>query len=216
MAGLLLDDSEDGSSPFELPEKILNPSQFTVIYRNESGLALNNSNDSVRILTPDGDTIDEVGYEKTKEGLSYQRIIAINPSTGASEEEWQWGEPTAGSENIFLYKITTAVIEFSSGILSTKDGEFKTSKLETSAELTSTIFRPDTEITITYQTLNGENEITSFELREAKTEETEITIENTSEPLYKKLLPYLTTLFAVALLSLYEAKKSAKEKRHTT
>lgn len=213
--GILLDDSEDGSSPFELPETVLAPYEFTVIYRSESGIALNNSSDSVRLLTPDEEIIDEIEYEKTKEGISYQLVTSINPTTGISEEQWQWDTPTEGSENTGSFHLETKIIEYSEGILSTESGTFQTSNLEEGTELLETIFQPETEITITYRTINGENQITSYEL-ETKEEESMIAIqvENEKQPLYKELLPYIVTVLAVVLLSIYEIKNQKTEIRN--
>ena len=209
LAGLLLDDSEDGSTPFELPEIELGPSEFTIIYRSESGLSLNNSSDSARILTPDETVIDEVKYEKTKEGLSYQLIKTLDPTTGEIDQIWEWNTPSPEAENTYLYTIKTVVSEFDSEsetlttITDNQTFQFRTTNLETSEELTSTILAPGTEITLTYQTIDGENQITNFEI-ETQEESGTIIIENEPDPLYKRLLPYITTILATVLLSIYE------------
>lgn len=216
LAGLLLDDSEDGSSPFELPETILEPLEFAIFYRSESSLALNNSSDSVRILTPQETVLDEVEYEKTKEGLSYQLTESLNPLTEEKTLDWKWNTPSPGTENIATYTLTTTVIEFTPelNLLITETNnqtyEFQTLKLDISEELTNTVFQKGAELTLTYQTINGENEITDFEIEMPEAETSTITIENSEEPLYKQLLPYITTILAVILLSIFESRKQRK------
>ncbi len=209
LQGLLLDDNEDGSSPYEIPSIEIAPLGYAVISRSDSKIALNNSNDSARILTPNGDVLTSVEYEKTEEGLSYQLITIINTLTGETSEEWQWAEPTEGTTNNSIYNISGQIEEFDSltSALKIKSAEktyeFDTSNLDLSEELLGTTFQPETEITLLYRTINGENQIENFEIKNESTQSI-IEIENTAEPLYKQLLPYATTILAIVLLGIYE------------
>lgn len=94
LSGWFLDDSENGSKPYQIKEgtKIL-PGEYLVFKREETKIVLNNNFDSVRILDPEGNLFFEVFYEKPKEGFSY----AIDENN-----EWHWTSIfTPGKKNIF-------------------------------------------------------------------------------------------------------------------
>jgi hypothetical protein len=77
-----LDDEEGGSKPYAFPSPLyLNSLEAYTVRRNESGLALNNDRDSVRIFSPLGHLIDSVDYEKAKEGDIYIR---------GDDGKWSW------------------------------------------------------------------------------------------------------------------------------
>ena len=209
LAGLLLDDCEDGSSPYELPEIEIAPLSYAVIYRPDSKISLNNSNDSARILTPEEKVLSSVEYEKTTEGLSYQLVQIINAATGEAREEWQWTEPTEGTTNKSIYSLRTIVTEFITltETLITENDTFSTSSLNISEELKETTFQPETEMELLYETINGENQIIDFEILNEEETQLTIEIESTEKPLYDRLLPYIVTVLAVGLLAIYESRK---------
>ncbi|MDD5291175.1 MAG: lamin tail domain-containing protein [Patescibacteria group bacterium] len=93
LLGWQLDDIEGGSQPYKISSDLwLEPGDFYLLERNESGLALNNSNESVRLFNNLGDLIDEVGYEKSYSGESYSRD---------KNGKWFWTTAlTPGEENI--------------------------------------------------------------------------------------------------------------------
>jgi len=69
-----LDDGEAGSKPYRFDSDLwLEPGSFYAVDRADSGLALNNSNESVRLFDNLVELIDEVYYEKSFEGESYAR-----------------------------------------------------------------------------------------------------------------------------------------------
>lgn len=69
-----VDDIEGGSKPYRFVSDIwLNPNEFYVLERLESGLALNNSNESVRLFDNFEELIEEIEYEKAIEGKSFSR-----------------------------------------------------------------------------------------------------------------------------------------------
>ncbi len=67
-----IDDQEDGSSPFIFPSNsLIGPEQFLVLRRSITKIALNNDNDQVRLLYPDGSLATEVNYlAEKKQGFS--------------------------------------------------------------------------------------------------------------------------------------------------
>jgi len=88
-----LDDQDGGSSPFIFPENsLIAPNQFLVLVRPITKIALNNDNDQVRLIYPDGSIATEVNYlAEKKEGFS----IAFDGNN------YLWTKiPTPGSVNI--------------------------------------------------------------------------------------------------------------------
>ena len=72
LLGWKIDDQINGSSSYTfLEEVIINPNSFLILNRNETNITLNNTNDSVRILTPLGDIWQEITYDNIPEGSSY-------------------------------------------------------------------------------------------------------------------------------------------------
>ena len=88
-----LDDQEDGSSPFVFPaNSLIAPKQFLVIRRPISKISLNNDQDQVRLIYPDGSLATEVSYAgESKQGFS----VAFDGL------DYFWTKiPTPGSANI--------------------------------------------------------------------------------------------------------------------
>lgn len=218
LQGLLMDDGEDGSKPYELPSITIESGEYAIVYRSESGISLNNSDDSARILTPDGKILSEVKYEKTKEGLSYQLIKIVDIVTGETEEKWEWTDATESFANKTMFRIETGIKEFDelTGTLKTSTGEifyeFDTSSLSLNEELKKTTFEPKKTVELLYETVNGNNQVIDFKIKD-NTEPAVIEIEYTEKPLYNKLLPYLTTVLAVILLAIYEKLQRSDTKK---
>ncbi len=78
----------DKSKSFLLDDFRISPKSFFVLYRPTTGLALNNSNESVYLHDPFEALIDSVSYEATTEGASLNR-----------EAPWYEAEPSPGQEN---------------------------------------------------------------------------------------------------------------------
>lgn len=90
---LKLDDEEGGSRTYTIPEgTLLGGLSYASFSRTETGIALNNTGDSVRLLYPDGSIISSVTYESVIEGASYVKD---------SFDSWiQTQSPTPGIKNI--------------------------------------------------------------------------------------------------------------------
>jgi PKD repeat protein len=88
-----LDDNEGGSRPFDLKEDYwLDPGAYFLFDREETGLALNNTVDAVRLLNRAGEVVDFVEYRDVSENASMAR---------ANDGEWQWSlESTPGEANV--------------------------------------------------------------------------------------------------------------------
>lgn len=70
-----LDDAEGGSSPYHIPTGVvLAAGAVRSFYAAETKLALNNSSDSVRLISPDGKVQGQFRYDKTVAGASYNRL----------------------------------------------------------------------------------------------------------------------------------------------
>ena len=96
--GWWLDDIGDGGSrPMDLPSVTIDPGGFAVFFRSWTHIALNDTGDSVRLLTPDFVTIDEVSYLKVRAyNLSYGRLPDGSRHLGYG----LW--PTPGQPNLFF------------------------------------------------------------------------------------------------------------------
>lgn len=94
ISSLKLDDDEAGSRIYTIPENtFIKASEYKVFGRQDTGLALNNTSDSVRILYPDGTVVAEISYDDVLEGHAYVRN---------DEGQWVWTSVlTPGEENIF-------------------------------------------------------------------------------------------------------------------
>lgn len=72
ISGFQLDDAEGGSKPYTIPENtIIKPGQYLAFFRPQTKIALNNSDESVRLIAPNGTIADLAYYEESKEGQSY-------------------------------------------------------------------------------------------------------------------------------------------------
>jgi hypothetical protein len=76
LKGWWLDDvANGGSAPYDLPGVTISPGGFAVFFHTKSKIALNDSGDTVRLLAPDGRTIDQISYLRIRAaGLSYGRL----------------------------------------------------------------------------------------------------------------------------------------------
>lgn len=66
---------------------------FLVIYRKDGSVSLNNGGDTIQLLNPNDEIVDEVSYPEIDEGWVYQRYPDGNSSWSESNE------PTAGAAN---------------------------------------------------------------------------------------------------------------------
>lgn len=92
LLGLLIDDMDGGSKPYALPDISIPALGYYIVHRKDSGIALNNSGDSVRFLSIDGKVLYELVYEGSIEGAAY-----VPDELG----NWMWSmSPSPGSINI--------------------------------------------------------------------------------------------------------------------
>ncbi|MBN1584915.1 lamin tail domain-containing protein [Candidatus Uhrbacteria bacterium] len=90
LTGWKLDDAEGGSKPFNLGGLTVPADGLLLIAKSESGLALNNGGDEVRLLLPDGSLADSVSYQAAPVGRSFARI----------GDGWAWtDQPSPGTAN---------------------------------------------------------------------------------------------------------------------
>jgi PKD repeat protein len=90
LLGWQLDDQDGGSKAYSFATStIISSNSFLVIDRSVSQITLNNTEDSVRLLTPVNEAWQEVKYEKIPEGQSYawdlvnsEWFVSNNPSPG--------------------------------------------------------------------------------------------------------------------------------------
>lgn len=76
LSGWQLDDAANGgSAPFTFPVgTVIGEHGFVVLYGRDTGLALNNSSDDVRLLKPTGDVADTISYSGSAPDASWARM----------------------------------------------------------------------------------------------------------------------------------------------
>jgi hypothetical protein len=94
LGGFKLDDAEGGSKPYTIPVKtIIRPDQYLAFFADQTKIALNNTDDSARLIAPNGQIIDLITYQKTAKGKSF-----------VLDQDFSWQEsetPTPGQANFF-------------------------------------------------------------------------------------------------------------------
>lgn len=98
LGGFMLDDIADGGSKvYNLPDVRLPPRAFVVFFRSETRIALNDTGDEVRLLSPSGRQLDSISYLKVRAyNLSYGRL----PDGSGHLYYGLW--PTPGEANILF------------------------------------------------------------------------------------------------------------------
>ena len=90
-----IDDNDGGSKPFTIADTAIESKQHLVFNREDTKIALNNSNDSVRLFDPVGILVDQIDYEKINEG----NCLAID-----SNLIWQeTSQCTPNQHNVFEF-----------------------------------------------------------------------------------------------------------------
>lgn len=72
LSSMKLDDEDGGSKPYTIPDgTIISTGEYLVFKREETKLALNNTNDAARLLSSEEDVIVEIEFEGVKEAAAY-------------------------------------------------------------------------------------------------------------------------------------------------
>lgn len=76
LRGWWLDDGANaGSRPYDLPGVTISPKGYAVFFRGQTKIALNDGGDTVRLLAPNGDLVDQISYLPVRAyNLSYGRL----------------------------------------------------------------------------------------------------------------------------------------------
>jgi len=92
VSGWQISDEVGVTSTYTFPEKTkIGPNSFLIISRPESKITLNNSGDGLKLIQPDGNTLDGVSYKNAPMGNSY------NLTNG----KWEWSSvPTPKAANV--------------------------------------------------------------------------------------------------------------------
>lgn len=154
ITGWQLDDMEGGSKAYRIAEGVLAGGEYTVWSRPETGLALNNEGDSVRLLSPEGEIAMEMVYGKeAKAGWSWNwregaYVISERPTPGVSNVIVQpqpspaqrtaskdTGEDTAVEEEDWDFSMEIVIFSFLPNPVGA-DGEGEYIELENQAEKT--------------------------------------------------------------------------------
>lgn len=94
ISGWYIDDAEGGSRAFRISDgMVIAPKQYIVFDRNQTGIALNNTSDSARLLFPDKTLVEEIIMPEVFEGVTF-----IKQESG----EWMWSSSgTPGEINVY-------------------------------------------------------------------------------------------------------------------
>ncbi len=97
LCGWQLDDEAGGGSkPHSFDENAVVPARgYLVVFRRESGITLNNTGDSLRLLGPNGEVVDATEYKSAHPDVSFSRSVdgvgawtdTLEPSPGRSNGE---------------------------------------------------------------------------------------------------------------------------------
>lgn len=90
--GYQLDDEDGGSRPYTIPDNTSIPAGETAVFsREDTGIALNNNGDTVRLLDPDGVVVDSYSYGKVAEGEIVEAAEANAVGNNADDEGGKTG-----------------------------------------------------------------------------------------------------------------------------
>lgn len=90
LSGWRIDDAEGGSPPHTFTSADMLAPGVTIFPRAVTKLALNNTEDDVRLIDPNGTIVESIHYADVREGSSYAR----------SGDVWAWSDaPTPGEPN---------------------------------------------------------------------------------------------------------------------
>jgi hypothetical protein len=142
--GWTLDDGEGGSKPYKLDGKKVAPESFLVISSKDSGIALNNDKDDVRLFSYEGIIIDQAHYDKTETGKAVAR---------KSDNTWTVSSLlTPGEENKFPtapmqpttteQSNTTANASATQAVQTTQTTTFKDGDISDEIEITEVLPNP--------------------------------------------------------------------------
>lgn len=177
-----LDDGEGGSDPFTFPDStILEPGQTLILYRTETGIALNNSNETVQLSDFTGETVSEISYESSEEDQSYaeiqiEEVQSLQASASGLGNEvfstWQWVTPSPGALNPVWKQIKGEVMEFDGSLLTLFDGVSTwTFKLGSSESVDALLYQTGNTLLVQAASTDGLFEIMHSELVESATKD---------------------------------------------
>lgn len=169
-----IDDGEGGSDPYTFPEDTsIESGETFVIYRKDSGVALNNSADSARLIDFTGEIVDEVEYEQSVEGQSYAEIQIENSNNLQASlhslgkrihASWEWVQPSPGNPNPLWKSYTGTVLSFQENTLELDNGIEVLNFQSLENKLGELIFKPGNTVMIQASIKDGIANIVSGEL----------------------------------------------------
>lgn len=164
------------ADPYVFPtETIIDPGESLLIDRSESGISLNNTNESLQIADYTGEVIDEVSYETSTEGQSYAEIsVEEMQSEQAGLEElgtkiyklWAWVEPSPGLSNPSWKQFKGTVQNFDGTYVTLFDG-FSNWDFEVSSDaINELVFGVGNKVLVQAELFDGVYKINHSELIE--------------------------------------------------
>jgi hypothetical protein len=157
---------------------IIQPGESLVIYRTESGISLNNSNESIQLADYTGEVVSEVSYDSSEEDESYAEIeVETSSSTQASTSglgnpsfsTWQWVDPSPGVKNPTWKQIKGIVAEWDGQWLTMNDGLSNWTFEATNSDENTLLFKTGNTVLVQAAMVSGIYQIMHSELVESGT-----------------------------------------------
>jgi len=171
-----VDDGPGGSDPYLIPEgTIVNPGETLVLDRATSGIALNNSKETVQLIDYTGEVMDEIEYESAQEAQSYSKIKVTEtqneqansaPLGFRSEIIWEWTEPSPGEPNPVWKEFIGKVVTYDAGMLTLLQGGSEFIFETQNNNFGELLFQPGNTVLVQASTGNGLYKLIRAELLE--------------------------------------------------
>lgn len=212
LSNWVVDDGEGGSEPYRIPDNtLLAPGETLLIPRSESGLALNNTDETVQIADYTGEIMSEVHYDSSEEGMSYSEIqIEEVTSEQAGLENlgakmsavWAWVTPSPGESNPAWKQFKGEVTEYDGETFTLFDG-YTPWTLKAEGASSDELFYQKGNILLVHAALqSGMYHVTMSELiQSAKTDET-------FQPPWGVILMAITSISYLIFLGFKKYKKN--------
>lgn len=228
-----LDDSENGSKPYKISQTkstqtTISPGQSIALYKSETKISLNNTNDEARLFSPNGELIDKIEYAKTTEGKSLSKIKILSGKGEKLATLWTTPSPNEPPETFYKFEgnVPLSGTESPSRFLFHPSSSQKTisitSKDPLPPILTSIINQnPETTLSLlTKKISNQEFELIDYKILNTSPAQTQSTQQNSATTNNDTLKPatfsttilifILSLLLVLTLLAFHSLKKKHK------
>lgn len=168
---------DDGKKPYIFPDNtVILAGATMILYRSETGIALNNNGEKIELKDYTGETMDSINYESSVEGQSYSKIkveemqseqASLSSLSQKISEIWTWTEPSPGEKNPIWMQFKGEVTDYSTGAVTIFDGISKWTFKTQNQKLDPLVFAIGNEILVRAVQAGEIYEVTYSELLES-------------------------------------------------